>query len=57
MSVDVVGAILRIVFEDEDGGVVPVGAMGIGVDDAAERPGRCRRPMLRRGFPGRVPPV
>jgi len=36
MSVDVIGAVLGVVFDDEDGGIVPVGAVGDGVDDAAE---------------------
>ena len=35
MGVDVVGTVLRVVFEDEDRGVVPVRAVGDGVDDAA----------------------
>src|SRR5690242_9493580 len=36
VGVDVVGAVLRVVFEDEDGGVVPVGAVGDGFNDAAD---------------------
>jgi len=37
VGVDVVATVLRVVFEDEDGGVVPVGAVRNGIDDAAER--------------------
>ena len=37
MGIDMIGAVLRVVFEDEDGGVVPVGAMRNGIDYAAER--------------------
>src|SRR6266436_5657918 len=37
MRVDMIGAVLRVVFDDEDGGVVPVGTMRNGVDYAAER--------------------
>ena len=36
MGIDVVGTILRVVFEDEDSGVVPIRATGDGVDDAAD---------------------
>ena len=36
MGVDVVGSVLCVIFENEDGGVVPVGAVGDGVDDAAD---------------------
>ena len=35
MGVNVVGAILRVVFDHKDGGVVPVGAVRDGVDYAA----------------------
>src|SRR5215469_11436212 len=35
MGIHVVGSILGVVFEDEDGGIVPVGAVGDGIDDAA----------------------
>ncbi len=35
MGVDVVGTVLRVVFENENGGIVPVRAVGDGVDDAA----------------------
>src|SRR5216684_4664302 len=37
MGIDVIGAVLRVVFEDEDGGIVPVGTMRNGIDDPAER--------------------
>ena len=37
MRIDVVGAILRVVFEDENGGVVPIRAVRNRIDDAAER--------------------
>ena len=37
MCVHMVGAILRVVFEDEDGGVIPVGAVRDSIHDAAER--------------------
>ena len=36
MGVDVVGAVLGVVFDDEDRSVVPVGAVRDGLDDAAE---------------------
>ena len=36
MGIDVVGAVLRIVFEDENSGVVPIGAVRDGVHDAAD---------------------
>src|SRR5229473_1552910 len=36
MGVDVVAAVLGVVFEDEDGGVIPVGAVRDGVDYAAQ---------------------
>src|SRR5271166_1687974 len=36
MSVDVVGTVLSIVFENEDRGVIPVRAVRHGVDHAAE---------------------
>ncbi len=36
MGVDVVAAVLGVVFEDEDGGVVPVGAVRDGVDHSAQ---------------------
>lgn len=36
MRVHVVGAVLRVVFEDEDRGVVPIGTVRDGVDDAAD---------------------
>src|SRR5206468_661906 len=35
VGVDVVGAVLGVVFDDEDGSVIPVGAVGNGFDDAA----------------------
>jgi len=35
MSIDVIGAVLCVIFEHEDGGVVPVGAVRDGVDYAA----------------------
>src|SRR5579872_4404784 len=35
MSVHMVGAVLRIVFENEDGCVIPVRTMGDGIDHAA----------------------
>ena len=37
MGVDVIGAVLRIVFENEDGSIVPVRTVGNAVNDAAER--------------------
>src|SRR5206468_3928710 len=37
MRIDVVGAILRVIFEDEDGSVIPVRAVRDGVDDTAKR--------------------
>src|ERR1700726_828043 len=37
MGIDVVGAILRVVSEHEDGSIVPVRTVGNGVDYAAER--------------------
>src|SRR5258708_34688252 len=37
MSVDVIGAILRVVFDHKDGGVIPVDAVGNGIDDATHR--------------------
>src|ERR1019366_1089578 len=52
MSVNVVGAVLRIVFDDEDGGVVPVGTVGDGVDDAADRQIVVGDRGLRRGLAG-----
>jgi hypothetical protein len=33
----VVGTVLRIVFEHEEGGIVPVRAVGDSIDHAAER--------------------
>src|SRR5580698_8072734 len=36
VSVYVVAAVLSVIFEDEDGGVLPVGAVGDGIDYAAE---------------------
>ena len=36
VGIDVVGAVLGVVFEDEDGGVVPVRAMRNGIGDAAD---------------------
>lgn len=36
VGIDMVGAILGIIFEDEKGGVVPERAVGNGVDDAAD---------------------
>src|SRR5258708_7473716 len=36
MGVDVVAAVLGVVFQDEDGGVVPVGAVRDSVDYAAQ---------------------
>jgi hypothetical protein len=49
MGIDVIGAILRVIFENEDGGVVPVGTVGNGIDHPAEACGV--------GLLGRVPPV
>ena len=37
MGIDVVGAVLGVVFYYEDGGVVPIGAVGDGIDYAADR--------------------
>src|SRR5450755_2454527 len=37
MRVDMVGAILRIVFNHEDGGVLPIGAVRNGIDNASDR--------------------
>ena len=34
MGIDVIGAVLGVVFEDKDSGVVPVGAVGNGIDYA-----------------------
>ena len=36
MGIDVVGSVLGVVFEDENGGIVPIGAVGDGVDDSAD---------------------
>ncbi len=36
MGIDVIGAVLGVVFENEDGGVVPIRAVGDGVDDPTE---------------------
>ena len=35
MGIDVIGAVLRVVLHDEDRGVVPVRAVGDGIDYAA----------------------
>jgi hypothetical protein len=35
MSVDMIGAVLRVVFDDEDGSVVPVRAVRDGIDYSA----------------------
>jgi len=37
MGVDVVGAILRVVFDHEDGGVIPIRAVGDGIDNPPKR--------------------
>ena len=37
MGVDMIAAVLRVVFQNEDGGVLPIRAVGDGVDDAAQR--------------------
>ena len=63
MGVYVVAAVLGVVFEDEDGGVVPEGAVGDGIDDAAyyvlhddgsyrdlEAVNRARHPYARLGL-------
>src|SRR5215470_5850741 len=36
MRIDVIGTVLRVVFENEDGGVFPVGTVRDRLDDAAE---------------------
>ena len=52
MRIDVIGAVLRVVFDDEDGGVVPVRAVGDGIDHAAERQIVVGDRGLRRGLAG-----
>ena len=37
MRVNVVGAILGVVFQNKDRGVIPIGAVRNGIDHAAER--------------------
>ena len=50
MGVDVIGAVLRVVFDHEDGSVVPVRAVGDGIDNAAEREVVIGDRGLRRGL-------
>src|SRR5208282_2864398 len=52
MGIDVIGAILRVVLDDEDGGVVPVGTVGEGIDYAAYRQIVVGDRGLRRGLAG-----
>ena len=48
-----VGAVLRVVFEDEESGVVPIRGVRHGIDDAADGEiivgNRCRRSGLALG--------
>ncbi len=37
MGVDVVGPVLRIVFQDEERGVIPIRAVGNGLDRSSHR--------------------
>src|ERR1039458_5084450 len=58
MCIDVIGAILRVILEDEDGRVSPIGAAGNGFHHASHseiivRDGGVRRGRSRTG-PGRV---
>ena len=58
MSIDVVGAVLRVIFDHKNGGVVPVGAVRDGIDDASESEVVVGDGGIRRGLAGaRAPRV
>src|ERR1700733_5017991 len=52
MSVNMIGSVLRVVLQNEDGRVVPIGAVRNGIDDAAYSQVIVRHRGLRRGLRG-----